>query len=162
MGRYKDKHGITRLQALIRRAKDVGDKLPPEVVELAGVVSPRLGSLLKAYQALVSSDDVSPTLKQDLLDLLEASIEDMEQITERHSTDSNGDNWASKNIRPYTLFFLLKFNAFLAIGHLFGFTSDIPEQIWEQWAVAMTVGLGFYFGGREIWKIAAHYKTSRR
>lgn len=162
MGRFKDKYGITRLRALITRAKELGEKLPPEVVELAGVFSPRLSAVLKAYQALTDSKEVSPVVKEDMLELFEQTIEEMQELTERHTTDSTGDNWASKNIRPYTLFFLVKFNAFLAVGHMFGFAKDMPEAIWSHWAVAMTAGLSFYFGGRELTKIVGNLKLIKR
>lgn len=160
MGRFKDENGITRIQALLEKAQRLNIKLPPEVIKLANVVSPRIGQLLSAFNALTSSEDTEASIKEDLLEALDFAIEEMEQTTARHQVDSNGDNWASKNIRPWSLFFLLKFCAFLSLAHIFGWGIPLPEKMIGKWIFATEGALFFYFGGREITKMVRGSSSS--
>ena len=153
MGRYKEENGISRIQALLEKASRLKISLPPEVTRLVGVVSPRIGQLLNAFNALTKDGDTDASLKEDLLEALDFAIEEMEHTSARHQVDSNGDNWASKNIRPWTLFFLLKFCAFLTLAHIFSWGIALPSEIVDKWIFATEGALFFYFGGRELTKM---------
>lgn len=161
MGKYKDENGITRLQALIDKAKRLGEHLPPEVVKLAGIVSPRLGQVLEAFQALVNDEKVSPMTKEQLLDAFEYAIEELENVSDRHRIDMNADSWLSKNIRPITLLTLLPFCMYLTVAEAMSKIEVQPEVI-ENWNTILGQAIIFYFGGREVFKWIREVKQIKR
>ncbi|MCH2025813.1 MAG: hypothetical protein MK172_08735 [Verrucomicrobiales bacterium] len=160
MGRFKEENGITRLQALINKAKEAGEKLPQELVDLASVVSPRLGSLLKAFTSLSEDKEASPLLREELLAALSVCIEEQKELSDRHKIDASGDNKAAKIIRPYSLAFSLVMTAYLTISKQWKF-GEIDELYFDYWSQAGLLVLGFYFGSRGIEKLVDKWNNPK-
>lgn len=74
-------------------------------------------------------------------------------LTQRMQADMASDSWLSKNIRPFTLIYILV--AYLALAVLDASALDIADsfvQLLGQWGMLV---MSFYFGGRTLEKIIA-------
>ena len=105
-GKYKDKNGTTRVGDALRFLAKQGKAFAPELLELAANVTgvkalDKLGNAIKGDKALTPQD------KDLLLAELNKDIAIEQEITKRWEADANSDSFASKNIRPFTLAFLL-------------------------------------------------------
>ena len=105
-GKYKDKNGTTRVGDALRFLAKQGKAFAPELLELAANVTgvkalDKLGDAIRGDKALTPQD------KDLLLAELNKDIAIEQEITKRWEADANSDNYASKNIRPFTLAFLL-------------------------------------------------------
>lgn len=105
-GKYKDKNGTTRVGDALRFLAKQGKTFAPELLELAANVTgvkalDKLGDAIRGEKALTPQD------KDLLLAELNKDIAIEQEITKRWVADANSDNYASKNIRPFTLAFLL-------------------------------------------------------
>ena len=83
-----------------------GKSFAPELLELAGNLTgvkalEKLGDAIKGDKAISKED------KDLLLQELQYDMQLETEITKRWEADLHSDSWASKNIRPYTLAFLL-------------------------------------------------------
>ena len=110
---YKEKNGTTRVGDFLRKAKGVA----PDVLRLAGNVT-GVDGLKNLGDAIDKDDQIDPKDKEIALSKLENDIREEELVynfravqekesTKRWEADMKSDNAASKNIRPYSLGFLL-------------------------------------------------------
>ena len=156
-GKYKDKNGTTRVGDALRFLAKQGKAFAPELLELASNVTgvkalDKLGDAIRGDKALTPQD------KDLLLAELNKDIAIEQEITKRWEADANSDNYASKNIRPFTLAFLL-FCMFVFImldSALEGF-KIAPEWIGLLKGLLMTA-VGGYFVIRGAEKITKDIK----
>jgi len=156
-GKYKDKNGTTRVGDALRFLAKQGKAFAPELLELASNVTgvkalDKLGDAIKGDKALTPQD------KDLLLAELNKDIAIEQEITKRWEADANSDSFASKNIRPFTLAFLL-FCMFIFImldSALDGF-KIAPEWIGLLKGLLMTA-VGGYFVIRGAEKITKNIK----
>ena len=156
-GKYKDKNGTTRVGDALRFLAKQGKTFAPELLELAGDLTgvkalDKLGNAIRGDKALTPQD------KDLLLAELNKDIAIEQEITKRWEADANSDNYASKNIRPFTLAFLL-FCMFVFImldSALDGF-KIAPEWIGLLKGLLMTA-VGGYFVIRGAEKITKNIK----
>ena len=156
-GKYKDKNGTTRVGDALRFLAKQGKAFAPELLELAANVTgvkalDKLGNAIRGDKALTPQD------KDLLLAELNKDIAIEQEITKRWVADANSDNYASKNIRPFTLAFLL-FCMFVFImldSALDGF-KIAPEWIGLLKGLLMTA-VGGYFVIRGAEKITKDIK----
>jgi len=156
-GKYKDKNGTTRVGDALRFLAKQGKAFAPELLELAANVTgvkalDKLGDAIRGDKALTPQD------KDLLLAELNKDIAIEQEITKRWVADANSDNYASKNIRPFTLAFLL-FCMFVFImldSALDGF-KIAPEWIGLLKGLLMTA-VGGYFVIRGAEKITKNIK----
>ena len=156
-GKYKDKNGTTRVGDALRFLAKQGKAFAPELLELASNVTgvkalDKLGDAIRGDKALTPQD------KDLLLAELNKDIAIEQEITKRWEADANSDNYASKNIRPFTLAFLL-FCMFVFImldSALDGFKMA-PEWIGLLKGLLMTA-VGGYFVIRGAEKITKDIK----
>jgi hypothetical protein len=88
----------------------------------------------------------------------ETKMYEVEQnnLTERVKADMASDSWLSKNIRPFTLIFLLIAYSGFAIASIFEYeTRGAYVELLGQWGMLV---MSFYFGGRTMEKIADRVK----
>ena len=156
-GKYKDKNGTTRVGDALRFLAKQGKAFAPELLELAANVTgvkalDKLGDALKGDKALTPQD------KDLLLAELNKDISIEQEITKRWEADANSDNYASKNIRPFTLGFLLicMFVFIMLDSALDGF-KIAPEWIGLLKGLLMTA-VGGYFVIRGAEKITKDIK----
>ena len=103
---YKEKNGTTRVGDALRFLAKQGKGFAPELLEIAGNLTgvkalEKLGDAIKGDKAISKED------KDLLLQELQYDMQLETEITRRWEADLQSDSWASKNIRPYTLAFLL-------------------------------------------------------
>lgn len=156
-GKYKDKNGTTRVGDALRFLAKQGKAFAPELLELAANVTgvkalDKLGDAIRGDKALTPQD------KDLLLAELNKDISIEQEITKRWEADANSDNYASKNIRPFTLAFLLicMFIFILLDSSLDGF-KIAPEWIGLLKGLLMTA-VGGYFVIRGAEKITKNIK----
>ena len=156
-GKYKDKNGTTRVGDALRFLAKQGKAFAPELLELAANVTgvkalDKLGNAIRGDKALTQTD------KDLLLAELNKDISIEQEITKRWEADANSDNYASKNIRPFTLAFLLicMFIFILLDSSLDGF-KIAPEWIGLLKGLLMTA-VGGYFVIRGAEKITKNIK----
>ena len=156
-GKYKDKNGTTRVGDALRFLAKQGKAFAPELLELAANVTgvkalDKLGDAIRGDKALTPQD------KDLLLAELNKDIAIEQEITKRWVADANSDNYASKNIRPFTLAFLLfcMFVFILLDSSLDGF-KIAPEWIGLLKGLLMTA-VGGYFVIRGAEKITKDIK----
>ena len=156
-GKYKDKNGTTRVGDALRFLAKQGKAFAPELLELAANVTgvkalDKLGDAIRGDKALTPQD------KDLLLAELNKDIAIEQEITKRWVADANSDNYASKNIRPFTLAFLLicMFIFILLDSSLEGF-KIAPEWIGLLQALLVTA-VGGYFVIRGAEKITKNIK----
>ena len=105
-GKYKDKNGTTRVGDALRWLVKQGKNVSPELLDLASGITgikqlSSLGDVIRGDKGLSKED------KDLLLQELQYDMQLEIEITKRWEADLHSDSWASKNIRPLTLAFLL-------------------------------------------------------
>jgi len=137
------------LRWLVAQGKTVAQPLLKVAGTITGIEGlNELGNMIKASTELTELD------KELLLKELEQDIVREQEITKRWQADLNSDSWFSKNIRPFTLAFLL-INMFVFIildSSLEGF-KIAPEWISMLHGLLMTA-VGGYFVVRSGEKVA--------
>ena len=83
-----------------------GKTFAPEILEIAGNIT-GIDALEKLGSKIKGDEGISEIDKQLLLQELAYDMQLETAITKRWEADLHSDSWASKNIRPYTLAFLL-------------------------------------------------------
>jgi len=83
-----------------------GKTFAPEILEIAGNIT-GIDALEKLGSKIKGDEGISEIDKQLLLQELAYDMQLETEITKRWEADLHSDSWASKNIRPYTLAFLL-------------------------------------------------------
>jgi len=125
------------------------DKLPA-ALDIVGDLLPDKG-VLGIVKNLVSKDDtLSPEDKAHALDLIEADLKEMEEISERWKADMASDSWLSKNIRPmvcgYTWILLTVVFCLKWAGY------DLPDTYVTLFTTLALAVNAAYFGARTIEK----------
>ena len=82
----------------------------------------------------------------------ESSEEINEQLTERHETDMNSDNWLSKSIRPMMVIGLFTLMVFIVVADAFGKEIDLDTKITV--GTLFTTALSFYFRSKQFERVA--------
>ncbi len=156
-GSYKDKHGTTRVGDALRWLVKQGKNISPEILTLAGDLT-GVDALSKLGNAIKGDKGISQQDKDLLLQELAYDMQLETEITKRWEADLHSDSWASKNIRPYTLAFLLAcmFIFILLDSSLDGFKMA-SEWIGLLKGLLMTA-VGGYFVVRSGEKIANKLK----
>jgi hypothetical protein len=100
------KKGGTNVGNALRWLVKQGKSVSPTLLDVAGNITgikqlSLLGDAIRGDKALTPKD------KDLLLAELNKDIAIEQEITKRWEADANSDNYASKNIRPFTLAFLL-------------------------------------------------------
>ncbi len=83
-----------------------GKTIAPNILELAGDLT-GIQALDKLSNLIDGDDELSEADKQLLIAQIELDKTREQEISKRWEADLHSDSWASKNIRPYTLAFLL-------------------------------------------------------
>ena len=151
------KKGGTNVGNALRWLVKQGKSVSPTLLDVAGNITgikqlSLLGDAIRGDKALTPKD------KDLLLAELNKDIAIEQEITKRWEADANSDNYASKNIRPFTLAFLLvcMFVFVLLDSGLDGFKMA-PEWIDLLKGLLMTA-VGGYFVVRSGEKIAKSLK----
>ena len=79
----------------------------PDLLGAASDLLPDAGVLRMVGKLIQGDSAITPENKEEALKLLEMDIVMEQEISKRWESDLHSDSWASKNIRPYTLAFLL-------------------------------------------------------
>lgn len=124
----------------------------PKLLDTIGEFLPDKGGLGIVKNLISSDDNIEPQDKEMALKLLEQDIAEMDNISNRWSSDMKSDSWLSKNTRPMTLIFLT-----LAMTIFIVLDSTILLEIKDGWvslleALLITVYVA-YFGSRGAEKI---------
>ena len=151
------KKGGTNVGNALRWLVKQGKSVSPTLLDVAGNITgikqlSLLGDAIRGDKALTPQD------KDLLLAELNKDIAIEQEITKRWVADANSDNYASKNIRPFTLAFLL-FCMFVFImldSALDGF-KIAPEWIGLLKGLLMTA-VGGYFVVRSGEKMMNKFK----
>ena len=155
---YKEIHGVTRVGNFLRKIKGVA----PDILNVAGTVTGVGG--LKDLGKMIEGDESMSQEKKEIalaeleLDLKEAQMESEErkheskQISDRWGYDMKSDNKASKNIRPYTVGYLLIVLTILIIADS-AFSGFEVKKHWVNLLSTLTVSaVSGYFVLREAGK----------
>ena len=151
------KKGGTNVGNALRWLVKQGKSVSPTLLDVAGNITgikqlSLLGDAIRGDKALTPQD------KDLLLAELNKDIAIEQEITKRWVADANSDNYASKNIRPFTLAFLLicMFVFIMLDSALDGF-KIAPEWIGLLKGLLMTA-VGGYFVIRGAEKITKNIK----
>ena len=151
------KKGGTNVGNALRWLVKQGKSVSPTLLDVAGNLTgikqlSLLGDAIRGDKALTPQD------KDLLLAELNKDIAIEQEITKRWVADANSDNYASKNIRPFTLAFLLicMFVFIMLDSALDGF-KIAPEWIGLLKGLLMTA-VGGYFVIRGAEKITKNIK----
>jgi len=123
----------------------IGDK---GILKHLSDIVPDKGFLGLVKNLITKDNSLSPFEKERALELLKMDILEMEQVTERWSSDMTSDSWLSKNTRPLTLLYLTFMTTLFVILD----SSDSPFKVGTEWiellkTLLITVYCA-YFGSR--------------
>ena len=145
----------TNVGNALRWLKKQGKTIAPGILDLAGDITgidalDKLGDLISGDTILSEAD------KELLIAELELDKTREQEISKRWVADLSSDSWAAKNIRPYTLAFLLvcMFIFVMLDSSIEGFKMK-PEWIDLLKSLLMTA-VGGYFVVRGAEKISTH------
>lgn len=100
MGKFKEKHGHSRLKEVLNDLGDVGKP----ILSLLGETIPNAGILTKVASKITTSKELEQQKKDELLNLVSIIADDLDSARE-HNTDiqiSQFSSWMAKNV-PYML-----------------------------------------------------------
>ena len=151
------KKGGTNVGNALRWLVKQGKSVSPTLLDVAGNLT-GIKQLSLLGDAIRGDKKLTPQDKDLLLAELNKDISIEQEITKRWEADANSDNYASKNIRPFTLAFLLicMFIFILLDSSLDGF-KIAPEWIGLLKGLLMTA-VGGYFVIRGAEKITKDIK----
>ena len=123
----------------------IGDK---GILKHLGDIVPDKGFLGVLKNLITKDNTLSPFEKEKALELLKMDIIEMEQISERWSSDMTSDSWLSKNTRPLTLLYLTFMTTLFVVLD----SIDSPFKVGSEWVellktLLVTVYVA-YFGSR--------------
>ena len=124
----------------------------PKILDTVGEFLPDQGGLGIVKNLITSDKSIKAADKEMALKLLDQDIAEMNNISQRWSSDMKSDSWLSKNTRPMTLIFLT-----LAMTIFIVLDSTVLLEIKTGWvslleALLITVYVA-YFGSRGAEKI---------
>lgn len=122
----------------------------PSLLGIAGDLLPDAG-VLGMVKSLIQKEDpavLPPEDKEKALKLLEQDMVEMQEISQRWSSDMKSDSWLSKNTRPMTLIFLTVSMVFIML--LDSFEIDfVVEAGWVDLLKSLLITVYVaYFGSR--------------
>ena len=104
---------------------------------------------LGVLKNLIHTDNsLSPFEKEKALELLKMDILEMEQVTERWSSDMASDSWLSKNTRPLTLIYLTVATTLYIVLDSMNISFDIDAAWVELLKTLLVTVYVAYFGSR--------------
>jgi len=156
-GKYKEKHGTTRVGDAIRWLVKQGKEIAPDILDVAGSIT-GIESLKTLADKIEGSTQLSEIDKELLLEELRYDMLEMEETTKRWQYDMQSDSWLSKNIRPLSLAFLTLtlFIYIILDSSIQGFQIN-PNWI-DLLSSLLLLVYGGYFGMRSAEKITKHWK----
>lgn len=145
------------LRTIVSSGKKVGSNLLSAAASITGI------DQIPAVAKLINEDGyLSPQDKALALEKLELDKLEMKEVTERHKNDMSSDSWASKNIRPLTLAFLLVVMFILAMLDS-TFDGFVVKDSWiDMLSTLLFTAVTFYFGARTTEKIVELVKNFKR
>ena len=144
------------LRWLVKNGKTIAPSILEAASDLTGIEAlDKLSSLISGDTILTEAD------KQLLISQIELDKVREQEISKRWQADLNSDSWAAKNIRPYTLAFLLlcMFVFIMLDSSLEGFKID-SEWIDLLKGLLMTA-VGGYFVVRGVEKVNNKIQDNR-
>ena len=124
----------------------------PAILNTVGEFLPDQGGIGIVKNLISGDNTINPKDKETALKLLDQDITEMNNISDRWSSDMKSDSWLSKNTRPMTLIYLT-----LAMTIFIVLDSSVLLEINDGWvslleALLITVYVA-YFGSRGAEKI---------
>ena len=124
----------------------------PTILNTVGEFLPDQGGIGIVKNLISGDSTINAKDKETALKLLDQDIAEMNNISERWSSDMTSDSWLSKNTRPMTLIYLT-----LAMTIFIVLDSSVLLEINDGWvslleALLITVYVA-YFGSRGAEKI---------
>lgn len=156
-GKYKQKHGTTRVGDALRWLVKQGKEVAPEILTVAGNIT-GIDQLKNLADKIKGDKELSEIDKEMLLEELRHDMIEMQETTKRWVADMSSDSWLSKNIRPLSLAFLTitLFIYIILDSSLDGFKID---SNWiDLLSSLLLLVYGGYFGMRSAEKITKHWK----
>jgi len=125
----------------------------PQLVSKLGEFLPDQGGLGIVKNLITSDNTIEPQDKEMAMKLLEQDIAEMQNISNRWSSDMKSDSWLSKNTRHLTLIYLTFASTMLMIIDSFHTTFDVDESWVGLLKTLLITVYVAYFGSRGAEKI---------
>lgn len=144
MGKYKDKHGTTRVGDFLRDI-DLGKSLKV-------VANLTKGDIDGAIDLISGDESLSAEDKAFALQVMELDIQEMKGVSSRWDSDMKSDSYLSKNVRPLSLIFLTLATVVLIYLDSFDQSITVPNE-WIDLLKSLLLGIYIaYFGSRGMEK----------
>ena len=144
MGKYKDKHGTTRVGDFLRDI-DLGASL-----KVVGNLAQ--GNIDGAIDVITGNETMSEEERAFALQVMELDIQEMKGVSNRWESDMKSDSWLSKNVRPLSLTFLTITTVVLIYIDAFDSSVSVPNE-WIDLLKSLLLGIYIaYFGSRGMEK----------
>ena len=125
----------------------------PTVLNSIGDILPDQGGLGIVKNIISSDNSIEPQDKEMAMKLLEQDIAEMQNVSNRWSSDMKSDSWFSKNTRPLALAFLTLSSVFIMCVDSFHMQFDVDTAWVELFKTLLVTGYVAYFGSRGAEKI---------
>ena len=125
----------------------------PKVLDAIGDVLPDQGTLGIVKNLITSDSSIEPQDKEMAMKLLEQDLAEMQNVSQRWSSDMKSDSWLSKNTRPLTLIYLTLASTLLIILDSFHTVFDVDTAWVELLKTLLITVYVAYFGSRGAEKI---------
>ena len=125
----------------------------PKVLDAIGDVLPNQGTLGIVKNLITSDSSIEPQDKEMAMKLLEQDLAEMQNVSQRWSSDMKSDSWLSKNTRPLTLIYLTLASTLLIILDSFHTVFDVDTAWVELLKTLLITVYVAYFGSRGAEKI---------
>lgn len=153
-----DKKWKSRLQDVIAKVEEAGEKIPAPVYAVAKAIFPRMSMIISAIESLREDEEITTFARQELLAVLEAMGDEMAGVTNRWKLDTNSESWITRNFRPIIGgVIVLNFLAMTWCQQADWTRFTVQEMQW--WENNAYLVLAAYFGGRAVQKIIKEYKV---
>lgn len=144
MGKYKDKHGTTRVGDFLRDI-DLGASL-----KVVGNLAQ--GNIDGAIDVITGNETMTDEERAFALQVMELDIQEMKGVSNRWESDMKSDSWLSKNVRPLSLTFLTITTVVLIYIDAFDASVTVPNE-WIDLLKSLLLGIYIaYFGSRGMEK----------
>ena len=120
MGKYKDKHGTTRVGDFLRDI-DLGASL-----KVVGNLAQ--GNIDGAIDIITGNETMTDEERAFALQVMELDIQEMKGVSNRWESDMKSDSWLSKNVRPLSLTFLTISTVVLIYIDAFDASVTVPNE----------------------------------
>tara|TARA_R110002153_G_scaffold46734_1_gene131920 strand:- start:320 stop:796 length:477 start_codon:yes stop_codon:yes gene_type:complete len=154
-GKYKDKHGTTRVGDALRWLVKQGKNVSPELLDLASGIT-GIKQLSSLGDVIRGDKDLTPEDKTLLLQEMENDMIEMVEVTKRLGMDN--EHTITRLVRPvsYGAMFILFLSVVLLDGNIGTFRVEpLYIPVIQSLFGTMTI---FYFGSRGIEKIMKTFK----